>query len=477
MENSRHTLIKAMQSKDPAFDGRFFIGVKTTGIYCRPVCPARTPKPENVDFYKSASAAAHAGFRPCLRCRPECTPGNAAWMGTSSSVSRALKLITSTIHQDLSIKDLSLQLGMSDRHLRRLFSQHLGASPMSVIKTVRLHFALRLIRDSSLSMADTAFASGFKSIRSFNDTFKKRYGKSPLALRKNRQTQKEAHFTIHLFYHKPFHWDKIYKFLSFRRIPGVESCENGKYKRTIKVGDQTGMFEVRHLPDKQALELKIHFIDHTKLLLITEKVKSLFDLNAPACDIDDYLLNKSGLKKYTGMLSGIRVPGSWDFFELAMRAVIGQQISVKGATTILGRIADQLGEKVRGFNGLTRAFPSADQLCDADLTGIGLTRSRMDTILSLANCIREGKLDTSPYADPGQLKKDLLVIKGIGNWTAQYIIMRTVKYPDAFPEADLGLLKAVSLGTSSSDKKQLKHLSESWKPWRSYAAMYLWSTL
>ncbi len=191
MKDSRKTLIKAMISKDPAFDGRFFIGVKTTGIYCRPVCPARTPNPENVIFYKSASAAAEAGFRPCLRCRPECTPGNAAWAGTSSTVSRALKVITATIHEDLSIKSLSDRLGMSDRHLRRLFVKHLGASPLSVIKTVKMHFALRLIRDTNLSMTETAFASGFKSIRSFNNTFRQRYRKSPLELRKDKQIQKE----------------------------------------------------------------------------------------------------------------------------------------------------------------------------------------------------------------------------------------------------------------------------------------------
>jgi AraC family transcriptional regulator of adaptative response / DNA-3-methyladenine glycosylase II len=478
MNLSRENCEKAMRSKDPLFDGRFFIGVKTTGIFCRPICPARSPKLSNVVFYKSAAAATDAGLRPCLRCRPECTPGTAAWMGSSSRIHRALKLINGEIESNCKSSMLAKNLGISDRHLRRLFHEHLGASPSSVISTEKLLFAKRLITETNLSMADIAFASGYNSVRSFNHHIKRHYSCPPLKLRRHK-TVKSTKTTLKLAYQPPLNFKKMMAFLKFRAIPGVEAVEDNTYSRTIELKENQGVICVSFQDTQNMAILEIDFPDSTKLFHITQRVKAMFDLNTSSLCIDGALKQGQTLSHMVEDNPGLRVPGSMNSFELGIRAIIGQQISVKGASTIIGRLAQKYGKKLNCENkfNLEHIFPGPGILANALLDGIGLTNTRIDTIHRFSRAVHNKDIVFNPWSDPDDLKKSLVKLKGIGDWTAQYIAMRTIKDPDAFPHTDLGLLKAHNLDTSASSKKEFKAISENWKPYRAYAAMYLWNSL
>ena len=478
MEISEKVYQNTVLSEAPAFDGLIFIGVKTTGIFCRPVCSAKAPKFSNLEFYKSAGAAIDAGFRPCLRCRPECTPGTAAWMGTSAVILRALKLINPHIEEEYDLEILGNKLGISGRHLGRLFEKHLGTTPSSVINTVKLLFAKKLITETGLSMADIAFASGYKSIGNFNYHLKKVYNKPPSALRKGKTPRSKPNI-LHLSFHPPFNFRQITGFLKIRAIPGVEFVSDDIYSRSIEVDNMTGFITVSCKNKENTVNLEVEFPDIKKLFYITETVKSIFDLNAPAKVIDGFLKKDLILGPMIKQNPGIRVPGSFNPFELSVRAIIGQQISVKGATTIIGRIALKYGKELNMPNrfGLKKVFPSPEILVNTDFEGIGLTKARIATIQCLAKAVLDKKIVFNAFSDPEILTHALLQIKGVGEWTAQYIAMRTIKNPDAFPYSDLGLLKAVSSDGHLVSEKSLKNMSVNWKPWRAYAAMYLWSTL
>ena len=478
MEISEKVYQNTILSEAPAFDGLIFIGVKTTGIFCRPVCPAKTPKFSNVEFYKSTGAAIDAGFRPCLRCRPECTPGTAAWMGTSAVILRALKLINQNIEENYDLEILGNKLGISGRHLRRLFKKHLGTTPSSVINTVKLLFAKKLITETGLSMADIAFASGYKSIRNFNYQLKKVYNKPPSALRKGKISISKPNI-LHLSFHPPFNFRQITGFLKIRAIPGVEFVSDDIYSRSIEIDNMTGFITVSCKNKENTVNLEVEFPDIKKLFYITETVKSIFDLNTPVKKIDELLKKDKFLSNLVKQNPGIRVPGSFNSFELCIRAIVGQQVSVKGATTIIGRIASKYGKKLNIPNnfGLKNVFPGPEILAISDFEGIGLTKTRISTIKLLSKAVLEDRIIFNPFSDPADLKNALLQIKGIGEWTARYIIMRTVKSPDAFPYSDLGLLKAVSSDGTPVPEKLLKSMAVHWKPWRAYAAMYLWSNL
>ncbi len=478
MEISEKTYRNTVLSEAAAVDGLIFIAVKTTGIFCRPVCPAKTPKFSNMEFYKSAGAAIDAGFRPCLRCHPECTPGTAAWMGTSVVILRALKLISQNIEQDYDLELLGNKLGISGEHLSRLFKKYLETTPSSVINAVRLLFAKKLITETSLSMADVAFASGYKSIRNFNYQLKKIYNKPPSALRKSKKSTSKPNI-LHLSFQPPFNFGQITGFLKMRAIPGVEFVNAEIYSRSIEIDNTTGFITVSCKNRENRVNLEVEFPDIRKLFYITETVKNIFDLNAPVKQIDDLLIKDKFLSSLIKQNPGIRVPGSFNSFELCIRAIVGQQISVKGATTIIGRIASKYGKKLNMPNkfGLTNVFPGPEILAISDFEGVGLTKTRVSTIKHLSKAMIEGSVIFHPSSDPADLKRALLEIKGIGEWTAQYIIMRTIKSTDAFPHSDLGLLKAVSSNGAPAPEKLLKDMARSWKPWRAYAAMLLWSNL
>jgi AraC family transcriptional regulator of adaptative response / DNA-3-methyladenine glycosylase II len=458
---------RARLARDARFDGQFFVGVKTTGIYCRPICPAVAPKSENVSFYPSAAAASEAGFRPCLRCRPECAPGTPAWSGTSTTVRRGLRLIAGGALDDGDVEELADRLG-------------------------RLHFAKRLIDETELPMSHISSAAGYGSIRRFNDTFKKTYGRAPRELRKfgeeSNVNGNAVTLSVRLPYRKPFSWPAMLEFFAGRATPGVESVTGDTYRRTISLGERHGVIAVSPAGPKKLsayLMLTIQYVDTGALFEIVQRSREMFDLDAPISEISTTLKRDESLKGLIRKSPGTRVPGAWDGFELMIRAILGQQISVKAATTLAGRIADQYGERLSlsdesGDVGLWRIFPSADRLRHARFRNIGLVRSRAETIRRVAAAAADGELNFDVTQEPEDFCRSLTSIKGVGDWTAQYVAMRVLKNPDAFPSSDLGLLKAVDSmenQTGRTTPAELLRRAESWRPWRAYAALLLWSSL
>ena len=472
---------QARLSRDARFDGRFFVGVTTTGIYCRPICPANLPKSENVVFYATAAAAGEAGLRPCLRCRPECAPGTPAWEGTSTTVKRGLRLIADGALDDGNIERLSDRLGVTSRHLRRLFTKHLGASPLAVAHTQRLHFAKRLIDQSTLPMSEIAIAAGFGSTRRFNDAFKNTYNRTPGELRRRRAVlEPSPGLTVQLPYRSPFDFKQLLDFFAGRAIPGVELVHDERYLRSVTMDNATCVLDVRQ-GDGSVL-LTVHGAGTRSLLPIIQRVRGIFDLDASPGDISRVLSRDKHLKSLLRKQPGIRVPGVWDGFELTVRAILGQQISVAAATTLSGRLARRYGEALNVSvpdvpDGIVPSlvFPRAKKLLRARLGDLGIINSRAETIRRVAKHVAEGKVDFDPSQDTDQFCRSLIEIKGIGEWTAQYVAMRALKSPDAFPHADLGLLRAFDSPSHDRMKPaELKARAEEWRPWRAYAALLLW---
>ncbi|MEM7432928.1 MAG: AlkA N-terminal domain-containing protein [Pseudomonadota bacterium] len=476
---------RARLSRDARFDGRFFVGVHTTGIYCRPICPAVPPKPENIDFYETAAAASEAGLRPCLRCRPECAPASPAWNGTSTTVRRGLRLIADGALDEGSIEDLADRLGVTSRHLRRLFTEHLGASPQAVAHTQRLHFAKRLIDDTNLPMTEIAVAAGYGSTRRFNDAFKNTYARSPRELRKRRNhgSTSGGLLTVRLPWRAPFEETGLIDFYRDRATPGVEQVVDGGYFRSVRVAGEEGVIECRPVKADGAVHLTVHGIDTRHLFAVVQSVRSIFDLDAPVEDVHKLLRKDDVLKPMLRGRKGVRVPGAWDGFELAVRAILGQQISVKAATTLAGRIAQRYGEPlavpdtlIASDVSLTHHFPTAEKLSRARFNNIGLVTARAETIRRLAKATVAGDVSFDAGQNVDDFCHDFTAIKGIGDWTAQYVAMRALKAPDAFPASDLGLLHALNL-KGASGISALKRHAEQWRPWRAYAAMILWGSL
>lgn len=471
---------RARKARDPHFDGRFFIGVSSTGIYCRPICPSPSAKRANVRYFPTAAAAAEAGFRPCLRCRPETAPGTPAWNGTSATVSRGLKLIAAGVLDEGSVDDLAARLGVSARHLHRLFLQHLGAPPVAVAQTRRLHFAKQLIDDTRLPMTQVALASGFQSVRRFNDVVRRLYGRTPSELRRLRPAAAAgaAHgeYRFRLAYRTPYDWTALLEFLAPRCIPGVEEVRDGAYRRSLVFGNRQGVLEVRAEPRARALEAHIRFPEPAQLLQIVARARAMFDLAADPAVIAKCLRGDKWLAAVLKQHRGLRVPGAWDGFELAVRAILGQQVTVRGATTLAGRLVQAYGEPLDQVRDgtLTHVFPRAAVLAKARLEG--LPQARVRCIRALAQAVASGEL----RFDGGIADADFLArfksIPGIGDWTAQYVAMRAFNEPDAFPASDLALLHAVRTSKKITPAALSKR-AEAWRPWRAYAAMYLWRSL
>lgn len=475
---------RARQARDARFDGRFFVGVKTTGIYCRPICPVRMPKAQNVLFLATAAAASEAGFRPCLRCRPECAPGSPAWHGSSSTVRRGLKLIGGGALEDRRVTQLATRLGVTDRHLRRLFQKHLGASPIAVAHTQRLHFAKRLLDETSLTMTQVAMAAGYGSVRRFNDHFRKTYQRTPRELRKRSRTVSEedrSGLSLQLPYQKPLDWNAMLRFLSARATPGVEEVTDDRYARTITINGQPGLVEVHPAESDGFLVLTIHAVATDHLFEITQTARDALDLDAPVSEIAALLSRDKRLTTSIRRWPGIRVPGAWNGFELTVRAILGQQISVKAATTLAGRLVSRYGEPLgirptASGSTLSHVFPTPVRLAKARMSHLGIIPSRIDTIRRLARATETGEIEFDPAQESEVFCQRLQAIHGIGKWTAQYVAMRVLKEPDAFLTTDLGLLKALEPNKKVTPQVLAKH-AERWRPWRAYAAMHLWNSL
>lgn len=472
---------RARLSRDVRFDGLFYVGVRTTGIYCRPVCPANPPKTENVRFFTTAAAASEAGFRPCLRCRPECAPGTPAWLGTSTTVKRGLRLISEGALDDGDIESLANRLGVTSRHLRRLFNKHLGASPLAVAHTQRLQFAKRLIDQTALSMQEISTAAGFGSVRRFNDTFRKTYGRAPRELRRGGDVPvSTGALSVQLPYRKPYGWKQVLGFFAGRATPGVELVTNGRYLRTVKTDSCRGIIEVRDADG--FVELTVHGIGTDALFAAVQKTRGLFDLDAPIDDIASVLKRDLALRDLLKRSPGVRVPGAWDGFELTIRAVLGQQVSVKAATTFAGRVAERYGESIDvALDGIEnvpdKLFPEPRALVRARLENLGVIGSRAQTIRNVARAVVNGDLCFDAAQSTEDFCRTLTSIKGIGDWTAAYVAMRVLKDPDALPASDLGLLRAFDgPGCERLSPAELIARGEVWRPWRAYAALLIWGS-
>jgi AraC family transcriptional regulator of adaptative response / DNA-3-methyladenine glycosylase II len=468
---------QARLARDARFDGRFFIGVLSTGIYCRPICPSPTSRRRNVRFFESAAAAVEAGFRPCLRCRPEVAPGTPAWLGTSTTVARALRLISEGALDDRGLEGLSGRLGVSLRHLHRLFLHHLGASPSAVAQTRRLHFAKQLISDTDLPMFRVAQASGFRSVRRFNDAIRTLYGRTPSDLRRLRRVPTRARggqsdeYVFRLTYRPPYEWDSLLDFLAARAIPGVEEVADGAYRRSFSLDGPHGFLEVRHDERHHALEARVRFGEPLSLLPIVNRLRAMFDLAADPSAISRHFSRDVLLGPLVREHRGLRVPGAWDGFELAVRAILGQQVSVAAASTVAGQLARKFGERLSVSDGgaLTLVFPTPERLADARING--MPRGRARAIRALARAVASGAV-TFSESDDSTLTR-LSRVPGVGEWTVQYVAMRALREPDAFPASDLALLRAAGNGRPVT-VKELERRSEAWRPWRAYAAVHLW---
>ena len=477
---------RALQARDARFDGQFFTGVRTTGIYCRPICPAPTPKAENCVFLPSAAAAQEAGFRPCLRCRPEVSPKLTEAFEGGAVVNRALRLIGEGALDDQSVEDLAGRVGVTERHLRRLFLQHLGASPSTVALTRRILFAKQLLDETSLPVTEVGLAAGFNSLRRFNEVILKTYQRSPRELRKEKpgkNGEKEPSLTtLKMPYSQPYNWPALSAFMKGRATTGVEEIGDNFYRRSIRLEGQHGLVEVRFVPGQPYLLASIRFPKVTALGQIVERLRRVFDLGANSLEIEAHLSVDPFLGRVVAALPGLRVPGAWDKFELAVRAILGQQVSVAAATTLAGRLVAKYGEPLDldGFpapqEGVRFVYPRPEVLAEADLTTLGIFGARARSISALAVAVAK---NPGLLEEPGNLEesvRNLSELPGIGRWTAHYIAMRALREPDAFPSSDLGLLRAMKPEGGLLTPAQLEKRAESWRPWRSYAAMYLWAS-
>jgi len=473
---------RAIATRDPRFDGRLFIGVKTTGIYCRPICPARTPKRENVTFWPSAASAQEAGFRPCLRCRPEISPDAAAWRGTSNTVSRALALIAEGAldGDEAGMAGLCERLGIGERQLRRLFDKHLGAPPIAVAQTRRVLFAKQLIHETRLPMTAVALASGFGSVRRFNDAFRKLYRRPPSELRRQSSAKPAlSTVTIRLGFKPPYDWDAILAFLAQRAIANVELVERNRYARTIEIDGAFGSVEVA--PAANHLIATIRFPKVDALLAIVARLRRLFDLDADVETIGRHLSGDAALAPLIARRPGLRAPGAWDGFELAVRAVLGQQITVAGARALAVKLVERAGSSIAadasGDARLNRVFPNATRMAESDLSSLGMPRARIAALTNLTLAIRDNPNLLEPVGSFDETIAGLVALPGFGPWTAQYWALRALRDSDAFPAADVGLLRspAVAREGKRPSPKALLERAESWRPWRAYAAQHLWT--
>jgi AraC family transcriptional regulator of adaptative response / DNA-3-methyladenine glycosylase II len=464
---------RALRTRDGRFDGRFFVGVKTTGIYCRPVCPARTPLARNCTFFPSAAAAEAGGFRPCLRCRPELAPGYATVDANRRLAQAAAGLIEDGRLEDASLAGLARDLGVTDRHLRRVFQQEFGVQPVAYAQTQRLLLAKRLLTDTSMPVLDVAMASGFASLRRFNDLFRTRYRMAPGELRKAAPAHHPADcLSFDLAFRPPYDWPAMLAFLRRRAIAGVEAVDGHRYRRSVRIARAgrilEGWMEVALSPRKSALRVTASTSLAGAIPVLLGRVKSFLDLG---CRPDEIAAALGPL----AVNPGIRLPGAMDGFEMGVRAILGQQVTVAAAGTLASRFARAFGDPFQApFDGVERLFPAAPRVAAvaaADVARLGVIRTRAEAIVGLARAIDAGALRLEPSVPASEALAGLARIPGIGPWTAQYVVMRALAWPDAFPHPDAALLKAMR---EPVPRRALER-AEAWRPWRSYAAMHLWN--
>lgn len=480
---SPRTCYQALKSHDARFDGHFFVGVSTTGVYCRPVCRVRLPRPENCSFHPSAAAAEAAGFRPCLRCRPELAPGFAATEASAKLARAAARMIEDGAATELDLAGMARRIGVTDRHLRRIFADEFGVSPVQYAQTHRLLLAKRLLTDTALPVVAFAFASGFSSARRMNALFAARYGFTPTRLRREGREAGAGPggdaLGFLLPYRPPYDFPRILSFFRMRAIPGIEAVDDRAYRRVVRVGGNggatAGWLEVTHSPRRQALQLRFAPSLAGAVQELLARTRQVFDVGADPGEI------ASALGPVAAGAGGLRLPGAYDAFELALRAILGQQVTVKAARTLATRFVDAFGESVATpFADLTRAFPRPARVAELtrdEIARLGIVGQRAEAMVAVAQAICTGRLVLDGGADPDRVIEALRGIRGIGAWTAHYVAMRALAWPDAWPPQDVAVLKGLGLSNNVAGRRAADALAEEWRPWRSYAVLHAWRKL
>jgi AraC family transcriptional regulator of adaptative response / DNA-3-methyladenine glycosylase II len=482
MTKDTRSYYKALLARDPRFDGIFFVGVTSTGIYCRPICPVKPPKEVNCRFYNSAQEAEHAGFRPCLRCRPELAPGQAP-VDHSQRMAHSIvqRIEEGTIDEKAALEAIAGEFELSSRQIRRIIQKELGVPPIQLLLTRRLLRAKQLLTETKLPVTDVAFASGFSSLRRFNDAFSTRYRMPPSRLRKKAGQDAAAidgagTSTLELSYRPPYDWPGVLAFLKARELKGVEWVTDMSYARTVRLDGRKGWIRVTHAKKKNALLLEFTHSLTPILPALLSRLRNLFDLDARPDLISKQLRRDKHLAPLVKTNPGMRVPGAFNGFEMGLRAIIGQQVTVKAATTIACRIALAFGERiVTPFPELNRLTPAPVRIASAsvdDIAKLGMFSGRCKSLIALARAQVSGdlSLDNGAHYDPDDSIKRLADLPGIGLWTAHYIAMRALRWPDAFPKEDIAVRNNLGRVTA----RQAEEMSQAWRPWRSYAVLHIW---
>ncbi|WP_454063815.1 AlkA N-terminal domain-containing protein [Candidatus Nitrospira salsa] len=481
MREDHSTYYTAYTARDSRFDGLFFVGVTSTGIYCRPICPAKTPKASNCRFFDSAEAAEKESFRPCLRCRPELAPGSAPIDDACRIAHLVVRRIEESLADEhLNVEAIAKQFDLSSRQIRRIVQREFGVSPIELVQTRRLLLAKQLLTETTMPVTNIAFASGFSSLRRFNHAFRSRYGMPPTQLRNKPVTDRHELVALEtsrlqLSYRPPFDWHGILMFLSMRALRNVEWVSKDCYARTIQLRGHRGWVKVGHASQKHTLLLEFTHSLTPVLPALLGRIRHIFDLNARPDVINTQLMQDVLLENLVAGNPGLRVPGAFDGFELAVRAILGQQVTVKAATTLACRFVDAFGQPVlTPFDALNRLTPDPKCIADVsvgEIAKLGIISVRAKSIIALARAYVEGGVQLDVGVHPQIVMKQLVALPGIGPWTAQYIVMRAMRWPDAFPKEDVAIRN--SLGGVTP--KQAEEISQAWRPWRSYAVLHLWN--
>jgi AraC family transcriptional regulator, regulatory protein of adaptative response / DNA-3-methyladenine glycosylase II len=485
---------RALQSKDTRFDGWFFAGVTSTGIYCRPSCPAKLPKRANVRFYATAAAAQLAGFRACKRCRPDATPGSPAWNQRADVVGRAMRLIADGVVDREGVCGLARRLSYSERQVHRQLLAEVGAGPTALARAQRAQTARILIETTDLPMSQVAFASGFTSIRQFNDTVRAVFALTPTQLRKRAAIQARtraptadepgggarssgvAEIELRLPFRAPFDGEPLLDFLRTRLVAGLESCDGTTYRRSLLLPFGPATVALTPRPDHVSCALRLG--DVRDLAAAVQRCRRILDLDADPVAVSAQLGRDALLEPNVRKHPGMRVPGNVDGFEVLVRAIVGQQVSVAGARTVLGRIAAAIGEPLAAPDGgVTTCFPSAEAVAEAPPDTFPMPRARAETLRRVATEVAEGGLVIDPGTDRDEMRTRLLAIPGVGPWTVAYVSLRALGDPDVFLATDLGVRRALERRGLDGDPRSAAALAESWRPWRSYALLHLWTSL
>jgi AraC family transcriptional regulator of adaptative response / DNA-3-methyladenine glycosylase II len=472
---------RVVRSRDPRFDGVFYTGVTSTGIYCRPSCPALTPRRANVTFHRTAAAAQAAGFRACKRCRPDATPGSPEWDVAADVAGRAMRLIADGVVEREGVEGLAARVGYTSRHLGRVLVHELGAGPLALARARRAQTARVLVETTAMPFSDVAFAAGFSSIRQFNDTVREVFAATPTELRRAAAPAGGAgQVELRLAVRAPFDGPALLDFLALRAVPGVEVAGPGWYARTLDLPHGPGAVRLAPSEDVSArfVRCRLHLTDLRDLASAVERCRRLVDADCDPMAVSDALGEDAVLAPLVRLRPGLRVPGHVDGDEVAVRAVVGQQVSVAGARTVLGRLAREHGATVDvpgAEPGLDRLFPSADALAEVDPAALPMPRARGRALTSLCAALAAGEVALDRSVDRPTVRERLLAIPGIGPWTADYVALRALADPDVFLPTDVGVRHA--LGALGLDHAEATTTAERWRPWRSYALVHLWTSL